>query len=121
MQGDINSKAKFHISLGHETVMATITLLGRADQVHPNDRDSFSWESEYKVVACISADKEEEEAKAGTPEQASLALLEFERPVVAVPDCKGTKKPTYCKDSPHESLFSFFIFSAGFQVGHGHP
>ena len=93
MQGDINSKAKFHISLGHETVMATITLLGRADQVHPSDRDSFSWESEYKVVACISADKEEEEAKAGTPEQASLALLEFERPVVAVPDCKGTKNP----------------------------
>ena len=88
-QGDINSKTKFHISLGHETVMATITLLGRAELVHPGDENSFSWESEYKVVACISDDKEEEQAKAGTPDQASFALLEFERPVVAVPGCKG--------------------------------
>ena len=39
----------------------------------------------------ISADPEEEESKVGTPEHATLALLEFERPVVAVPGCKGKR------------------------------
>ena len=40
-KGDIASKSKFHISLGHETVMATITLLGRAQPVATCDQDSF--------------------------------------------------------------------------------
>ena len=69
--------------------MATITLLGRTEPVDSADCESFSWESEFKVVASISEDREEEAAKAGTPDQASLALLQFERPVVAVPGCKG--------------------------------
>jgi len=95
-KGDIASKSKFHISLGHETVMATITLLGRAQPVATCDQDSFSWESEFKVVPSISADPEEEESKVGTPNHATLALLEFERPVVAVPGCKvlGSKLDT---------------------------
>jgi len=89
-KGDINSKAKFHISLGHETVLATITLFGCSSSSEEDDVGSpedFSFESEFKMVAGISGDAEEEAEKRGA-DKAAFALLEFERPVVAVPGCK---------------------------------
>ena len=49
----------------------------------------FDMNNEYKVVPNISCDKEEENAKKGA-DKATYGLLEFERPVVIVPGCKGT-------------------------------
>ena len=48
----------------------------------------FNFNQKYKTVSCISSDMEEEEAKQG-PDKAAFGLLEFERPVVIVPGCKG--------------------------------
>ena len=48
----------------------------------------FDISNEYKVVPCISSDKEEEENKKGA-DRAAFGLLEFERPVVIVPGCKS--------------------------------
>ena len=48
----------------------------------------FNFFQEYKAVSCISSDIEEEDAKEG-PDKAAFGLLEFERPVVIVPGCKG--------------------------------
>ena len=111
---DIASKSKFHISIGHETVLAKLTLFGcptnikdaktpdkdEIDQMSdslkklkvdgPSDSAhiNFDFNNEYKVVPCISSDKEEEEAKKGA-DKAAFGLLEFERPVVIVPGCKS--------------------------------
>lgn len=105
--GDISSKSKFHISIGHETVMANLTLFGCSDSSDNKAEkitDSkvlerciddmneltleFDFKKEYKVVPSISCDKAEEDAKQGS-DKASFALLEFERPVVLVPSSKG--------------------------------
>lgn len=112
-KSDIASKSKFHISIGHETVLAKLTLFGcptnikdaktpdkdEIDQMSdslkklkvdgPSDSSqiNFDLNNEYKVVQCISSDKEEEEAKKGA-DKAAFGLLEFERPVVIVPGCK---------------------------------
>ena len=108
------SKAKFHISIGHETVLAKLTLFGCATtgtheeidesnkieqistamnrtslgNIDESDANLFSFNQEYKVVPCISGDIEEEAAKCGA-DKAVFCLLEFERPVVIVPGCKG--------------------------------
>ena len=50
--------------------------------------EKFDIKNEYKVVPCISCDTEEEDAKKGA-DKAAYGLLEFERPVVIVPGCKG--------------------------------
>lgn len=105
-KGDISSKSKFHISIGHETVMANLTLFGCSDSSDDKAEkitDSkllerciddmneltleFDFKKEYKVVPSISCDKVEEDAKQGS-DKASFALLEFERPVVLVPSSK---------------------------------
>ena len=85
-KSDIQSKSKFHISVGHETVLATVTLFGQELSC-----EDFSFENEFKTVPCISADPDEEEAKKGA-DKACFALLEFERPIVVVPGCKGECK-----------------------------
>ena len=112
---DITSKSKFHISIGHETVLAKLTLFGcptNINQDHHSNQDNvkelsenfktitvdgqsnpnpiiFDMNNEYKVVPNISCDKEEENAKKGA-DKATYGLLEFERPVVIIPGCKGT-------------------------------
>ena len=50
--------------------------------------EKFDMKNEYKVVPCISSDKEEEENKKGA-DRAAFGLLELERPVVIVPGCKS--------------------------------
>ena len=111
-KGDITSKAKFHISIGHETVLAKLTLFGCSttptDMMEPPNLSnkveeictsmnnielerkgaaSFNFEDEYKIVQCISGDAEDEGTKHGA-DKAAFGLLEFERPVVIVPGCK---------------------------------
>ena len=113
-KGDILSKSKFHISIGHETVLAKLTLFGCTARLNNKIQEDskeletasttmkeltlgstkdaqikiFDFNQEYKVVHSISGDKEEEEAKKGA-DKATFGLLEFERPVVIVPSCKG--------------------------------
>ena len=74
-KGDIKSKAKFHISLGHETVMAKVTLF-KQDLGSSNDVFDSTQEYEYQ-------DTYSDEDK--TKKQ--FMLVEFERPVPVVPNC----------------------------------
>ena len=43
-KGQVKSKAKFHLSLGHTTVMCTATFFGS------NDHASFSVDTEYRSM-----------------------------------------------------------------------
>ena len=79
-KGDIATGSKFHISLGHETVLGKITLFKGAKE--------FSMEAEYKFVESLGEEGSDEEEVSGTE---YYALIEFERPVHVVPDCKGKK------------------------------
>jgi selenocysteine-specific elongation factor len=71
-QGSIKTKAKFHISIGHETVLAKITLFGSQKNFDP----SVEFEYMDQIV------KEEDEGAVG---KNVFALLEFERPVIVIP------------------------------------
>ena len=83
-KGDVRAKAKFHISLGHETVMARITLFSRPKLPagSPVQEDSFNFDQDYQYVECHTS--------SGDPaagEVDKFVLLEFERAVAVVPGC----------------------------------
>jgi len=77
-KGDIQSKAKFHISLGHETVMAKITLFA----LKCGQAAEFSLSHEYEHLESL-----EREQGQGTAEAQVFVLLELERCVAVVPGC----------------------------------
>ena len=74
-KGEIKSKAKFHMSLGHETVMGKITIF--SSKTTSDAKFDFSTEYEYQ-------DKFSEENKT---ERHFFVLIEFERAVPVVPHC----------------------------------
>lgn len=66
---EIKSKAKFHISLGHDTVIASIILFSSTDL-----SSNFKWTSEYKYEESITDESD-------NPKE-YFALLEFVHPVL---------------------------------------
>ncbi|XP_050074390.1 selenocysteine-specific elongation factor [Anopheles maculipalpis] len=64
----IKSKAKFHITCGYETVVATILLFS-------GEEESFSYTQQYEYVEEIANDQDQQ--------RHIFALLEFETPVLA--------------------------------------
>lgn len=90
-RGTLSSRSKFHITVGHETVMARVSffsraspngLLGASDEsVSEQSRDcfSFDWEFHHQEEFLRS----QGEAEGQEPQQ--WALLEFERPVTCPP------------------------------------
>ncbi|KAL7051645.1 hypothetical protein ACKWTF_004547 [Chironomus riparius] len=66
---DIKSKAKFHCSIGHETVMATIIIFS-------NNSNEFDFESEYQYEDMIIENDDRN----------YFALIEFEHPVLIYDD-----------------------------------
>eukprot|EP00095_Tigriopus_kingsejongensis_P007630 maker-scaffold995_size72343-snap-gene-0.24 protein:Tk07630 transcript:maker-scaffold995_size72343-snap-gene-0.24-mRNA-1 annotation:"selenocysteine-specific elongation factor" len=81
-KGGIASKAKFHISLGHETVLAKITLFEALTLEGGHARDGFNFEHDYSYLDEIGEDQKESVPKP------LYALLEFEKSLPVVPDCK---------------------------------
>ncbi|XP_026863590.2 selenocysteine-specific elongation factor isoform X2 [Electrophorus electricus] len=95
-RGALCSRAKFHITIGHETVMARVSFFSRtslssqsevpssgspsAEEATP-DPFSFDWEFHYQEEYLTG--KGETEGQ----EQEQWALLEFERPVTCPPLC----------------------------------
>ncbi|XP_062853977.1 selenocysteine-specific elongation factor [Trichomycterus rosablanca] len=85
-KGAISSRAKFHITIGHETVMARVSFFSRAS---PSDQSaaaepsseafSFDWEFCHQEEYLTG----QGEAECREPEQ--WALLEFERLVTCPP------------------------------------
>ena len=87
-KSEIRTKSKFHITLGHETVMAHVAVFGlyNEDSNAINER-TFDFSKEYKYQECLlkllsgaSADNHNDDAADSPTRQ--YALLEFERPVI---------------------------------------
>nr|XP_055069320.1 selenocysteine-specific elongation factor [Misgurnus anguillicaudatus] len=84
-RGALSSRAKFHITIGHETVMARISFFNRVLPGNQNgdsqDSFSFAWEFHHldEYLTCQAEGERRE------PQQ--WALLEFERPVTCPPLC----------------------------------
>ena len=79
-KGEIRSKAKFHISLGHETVMARVSIFSEpvAAAAAAGGSGSFSFDNEYRHAEIFAT---------GENNVKSFALLEFEKAVPVVPNC----------------------------------
>jgi len=73
-KGSIASKSKFHISLGHETVLAKITLFKGVK------KETFDFEEEFPYQEAIDEDCSSDDFN-------QYILLEFERLVPLVPGC----------------------------------
>lgn len=71
----IKSKSKLHVSLGHDTVMANVTLFRDTD----NPSQDFQLDKEYEYV-------EELQPEEASNNDVIFALLEFETPVLAPPN-----------------------------------
>ncbi len=92
-RGALTSRAKFHITVGHETVMARISFFnrvllgnenGKCNPTSPEQNAksfSFDWEFHHldEYLTC--------QAEGGRGEPQQWALLEFERPVTCPPLC----------------------------------
>ena len=73
-KGDISSKSKFHISVGHETVMGKLRLFSSDD-----NSDTVDFTKEYLYQESLDSDR--------NMNQKYFALLEFEKMVPLLPDC----------------------------------
>ncbi|XP_066992085.2 selenocysteine-specific elongation factor isoform X2 [Anabrus simplex] len=92
-KGSIKSKARFHISMGHETIMASITVFGLMscdchDSKEASESDRLDLDGVYRFLNALHV-KDEDSEKAESKEMPvkQYALLEFERSVMAVPSC----------------------------------
>ena len=78
-KGTLSEKSKYHISFGHETVLAKLVLF---KSVGGNVAE-FSLEDEFLHVEDLSAEDEDDAPKR------LFAIVEFEKAVPVVPFCKG--------------------------------
>lgn len=78
----IETKAKFHISLGHETVMARATFFGTEDQQGPEE--VFDYERTYKYQSELLDLKAGDGVTSNILQQ--FALLEFEKAIQIPPN-----------------------------------
>lgn len=76
-KGDIGSQSKYHISIGHSTVMASILLFKGG-----TPSDDFDCSREYEYVSALQEDRWDESGIVGT----TFALLEFQKPTIIVPN-----------------------------------
>nr|CAD7258133.1 unnamed protein product [Timema shepardi] len=91
----IKTKERFHISLGYETVMAKVTIFGVPRQTHDKEdsgcveETDFNFDREYKyqdeLISQVQVNRPDE-TDVEAPQQ-QFALLEFDKPVLAVPKC----------------------------------
>uniref|UniRef100_A0A3B5MXY9 Selenocysteine-specific elongation factor n=1 Tax=Xiphophorus couchianus TaxID=32473 RepID=A0A3B5MXY9_9TELE len=90
-KGSLATRAKFHITVGHETVMAKVTFFGlppadtKPTPSEPSSLETpFTFEREYSYQdEYVSRQKE----AASGPDPEQWALLEFERPVTCPALC----------------------------------
>lgn len=92
-KGTITSKSKFHITIGHETVMGKLQVFGLPPGQSvdpPQDSKSFDMSREYVFQEAImeqsshsakSADKEREDTESNPVPNQQWLFIEFEKPV----------------------------------------
>uniref|UniRef100_A0A8D0GFL1 Eukaryotic elongation factor, selenocysteine-tRNA specific n=1 Tax=Sphenodon punctatus TaxID=8508 RepID=A0A8D0GFL1_SPHPU len=96
-RGALQTKAKFHITVGHETVMARVMFFSPAPADFSKDcpENVFDFEKEYlyqdeylsKDLKSAEENKENEEAGEAQLPRQQWALLEFEKPVTCPKLC----------------------------------
>ena len=75
-KGDIISGAKFHVSIGHSTILSTITLFSE-EMVNQDDKSAqFSFDNDYSYLPSLTSDESNENAIK------VYALLEFDHSAV---------------------------------------
>lgn len=92
-KGTITSKSKFHITIGHETVMGKLQVFGLPPGQSvdpPQDSKSFDMSREYVFQEAVmeqsshsakSADKEREDTESNPVPNQQWLFIEFEKPV----------------------------------------
>ena len=87
-KGAINSKAKFHVTTGHETVMAKVTFFGLYEEGSsdvPDSTNSFDYSKEYvHQDGLITKAKQSDKAEACALDKHPVkqyGLIEYEKPV----------------------------------------
>ena len=99
-RGTCATKAKFHVTMGHDTVMAKVVFFGSsaASQDSSKESDSFDFDKEYvyqdELLAPPKAGKEnvpsndqsDDKSPHATANQ-QWALIEFEKPVTCQRNC----------------------------------
>ncbi|KAG8331173.1 selenocysteine-specific elongation factor isoform X2 [Homalodisca vitripennis] len=78
----IGSNSKFHISIGHETVIGKLTIFGPPDSLN---KSPFNMEEEYLYRSSLF-DPSFDEANKNENDEDLFALLEFEKPILIVPE-----------------------------------
>ncbi|XP_033606355.1 selenocysteine-specific elongation factor isoform X2 [Cryptotermes secundus] len=89
-KGSLSTKAKFHISIGHETVMAKLSFFSLLqDSRNTANDNSFDFDKEYKFQEELLFDSQKDDTSITAKEMPvkQFALLEFEKPVLAFPNC----------------------------------
>ena len=78
-KGNVNTNAKFHISIGHETVMGKLTFFGHTQEGDQSEctTGNFNWGMNYSYQDGLIGKSSDVEPK---PTH-QFALLEFEKPV----------------------------------------
>ncbi|PIK54191.1 putative selenocysteine-specific elongation factor [Apostichopus japonicus] len=130
-RGPCATKAKFHVTMGHETVMARVTFFGDVPgQSYPErEKIAFSFDKEYLYQDDLKAPVKSKGSsnKENQPEEDALpsntlqwALLEFEKPITCPVNCLwrvgrdgtremawGTIKPIYRNTTDKEYVASY--------------
>ena len=73
-KSDVASGSKFHVSIGHSTILSTVTLFTNESE------EPFDYSQEYAYLASLSDLSDDH--------QKSFALLEFDHPTVVAPNSK---------------------------------
>ncbi|XP_053576689.1 selenocysteine-specific elongation factor [Bombina bombina] len=92
-KGALNTKSKFHITVGHETVMGKVMFFSLSPDSEPQELppNTFDFSKEYQYQDCyltkdsVTSDPVKKEDE-NLPKQ-QWALLEFERPVTCPKLC----------------------------------
>ncbi|XP_074655372.1 selenocysteine-specific elongation factor-like [Tubulanus polymorphus] len=88
-KGSINTKSKFHITLGHETAMGRLYFFGSADEELSHET-KFNFDVEYKyqdgLIDVASKSSEDNELDQFKP-KIQYVLIELERAVTCAYDC----------------------------------
>ena len=81
-KGDIVSGSKFHVSIGHSTILSTITLFSEELVNQDDKRAQFSFENDYSYLHCLSSEDSNQNAIK------VYALLEFDHSTVIASNSK---------------------------------
>lgn len=122
-KGAINSKAKFHVTTGHETVMAKVTFFGLYEEPSAETVDStkiidYSKEYVYQDSFITNKNSQKDQAEACASDQVPIrqfALVEYEKPVTCPQKSLviGSKLDTdihanICRIAFHGQLVDYF-------------